>query len=134
MRKSAALFLPKHTATAGWFHLEHTKDFRQCPGQGNVDGPLECSLALGMFAVETRGRAAAQQASGSLPWIGVDDPSVQRLQAEHTANFQMVTNFQLGGPEKVARSWSRLTCTNSTTPMRKLERNEPHRKRRSFTS
>ena len=31
VRKSAALFLPKHTATAGWFHLEHTKDFRQCP-------------------------------------------------------------------------------------------------------
>ena len=102
--------------------------------RGNVDGPLECSLALGMVAVETRGRVAAQQALGSLSWIGVDDPSVQRLQAEHTPNLQMVSNFQLGGPEKVARSWSRLTCTNSTTPMRKLERNEHHRKRRSFTS
>ena len=34
--------------------------------QGDVDGPLERSLALGMMAAETRWRIAAQQAAGSL--------------------------------------------------------------------
>ena len=33
--------------------------------QGNVDGSLECSLALGMLAAETRMRTAAQQAAAS---------------------------------------------------------------------
>ena len=45
---------------------------------------------------------SAQQASGSLPWIGVDDPSdVPRLQAEHAVRVQETANFQLGGPEKL---------------------------------
>ena len=44
---------------------------------------------------------AAQQASGSLPWIGVDDPcELQRLQADHAVGQQETANFQLGGPEK----------------------------------
>ena len=33
--------------------------------------------ALGLVVAETRGRVAAPQASGSLPWIGVDDPSAR---------------------------------------------------------
>ena len=54
-----------------------------------------------MVAPETRGRIAAQQAAGSLPWIGVDDPSeLQRLQADHAARMQESANFQLGRPEK----------------------------------
>ena len=53
--------------------------------QGNVDGPLECSLALGLVAAETRGPVAAQVATGNLAWIGVDDSSeMQRLQAANT--------------------------------------------------
>ena len=44
--------------------------------------------ALGLLAAETRGHVAAQQASGSLLWIGVDDaPDVQRLQAEHAVRM-----------------------------------------------
>ena len=35
--------------------------------EGDVDGPPECSQALGMVAAETRGRVAARQASGSFP-------------------------------------------------------------------
>ena len=51
--------------------------------QGDVDGPLECSLALRMVAAETEERIAAQQAAGSLPWIGVADESeLQRLRAD----------------------------------------------------
>ena len=68
--------------------------------QGDVDGPLECSLALGMVEAETRGRVPAQQASRSLPWIGAEDLSeAQRLQADHAVRLQETANFQLGGPE-----------------------------------
>ena len=85
--EAVSRFLPWHTAVVGWKHrnqegvLPVPKD--RGAEQGDVDGPLECSLALGSVAAETRGRVSAQQASGSLPWIGVDDPSeMQRLQAD----------------------------------------------------
>ena len=53
----------------------------------------EMSSAL-WSAAETRGR---------VPWIGVDDPSeMQRLQAEHSAKMQIISNFQLGGSENLA--------------------------------
>ena len=97
VREATSRFLPKHTTAAGWKHrnLSHVEQEWLSPipkdrgaGQGDVDVPLEYTLALGMVAAETRGRVAAQQASGSLPWIGVDDPSeLQRLQAEHTAKL-----------------------------------------------
>ena len=62
-----------------------------------------------MVAAETRERVAAQQASGSLPWIGIDDPSEpQRLQADHAVRLQEAANFQLGVPEKLTRSNSPL--------------------------
>ena len=67
-----------------------------------LNGPLECSLASGRVAAETRERTGAQHAAGSLPWIGVDDPSeLQRLQADHAAGVHETANFQLGGPEKL---------------------------------
>ena len=71
-------------------------------GQGDVDGLLECSVALGdMVAAETRRRTAARQAGGSLPH-GVDDPSEeQRLQAVHATRVEETDNFQLGGPKKL---------------------------------
>ena len=57
--------------------------------QGDVDCPLECSLGLGLVAAETRGRVAAQQASGSLPWMGFDDPSeMQRLHVARAVRLQ----------------------------------------------
>ena len=66
--------------------------------QGDVDAPLQCSLALGMVAAETRGCIAARQAAGTLPWIGViDSAEEQRLQADHAAKLQESANFQLGG-------------------------------------
>ena len=50
---------------------------------------MECSLALGLVAAETREGVAAQQSSGSRPWVGVDGPSdVQHLQAEHAVKLQ----------------------------------------------
>ena len=38
--------------------------------QGNVDGPLECSVAVGMVAAEARLLEAGQQSAGSVPWFG----------------------------------------------------------------
>ena len=55
------------------------------------------------------------EASSSLPWIGVDDPSdAQRLQAEHAVRLQESANFQLGGPEKL---------TGANDPRHALRRN-----------
>ena len=110
VREAASRFLPKHTASV-WKHrsLFHVEQEGLAPmpkdrgaEQGDEDGPLECSLALGMVAAETRGRVAAQQASGSNPWIGVDDPSEPppRLQADHAVRLEETANFQLGGAEK----------------------------------
>ena len=89
-REPASRFLPKHTAAAAWKHrnLSHVeqvglpKPKDRGAGQGDVDGPLECSLALGMVAAETRGSIGARQAAGTLPWIGLNDSAEeQRLQA-----------------------------------------------------
>ena len=66
--------------------------------QGDVDGSLECRLALRMVAADTRGSIAARQAAGTLPWIRVNDPpEEQRLQADHAARMQE----SAGGPEKL---------------------------------
>ena len=71
--KAAAHFLPKHAAAAACRHrsLSHVEQEGLPPKpkdrgaeQGDVDGTLECSLALGMVAAETRTRVAAQQAAG----------------------------------------------------------------------
>ena len=70
--------------------------------QGDVDGFLECSLALGMVAAEARGNIAARQAAGTRPWIGVNDSAEeQRLQADYAVRLHESANFQLGGPEKL---------------------------------
>ena len=106
VREAASRFLTKHTAAA-WKHrkLSHVEQegFAPVPKdrgaeQGDVDGPLECSLALGMVA----GMTAARQAAGTLLWIGVDDPTEeQRSRADHAARVQESVNFQPGGPEKL---------------------------------
>ena len=49
-----------------------TKGFQPMPEdrgaeQGNVDAPLECSLALGIVASETRLPIAQQRDAGTLP-------------------------------------------------------------------
>ena len=82
------------------------RSWRQCPKivvQNKEASTAPCSLALGPVAAETRGRVAARQASGSIPWIGVEDPSeAQRLQADHAVRLQETANFRLG-PEKITR-------------------------------
>ena len=97
-----------------------------------------------MVAAETRGRVAAQQASGSIPWIGVYDSSEpQRLQADHEVRLQETANLQLGGPGKftaarVTKNGAWRTCgtwmmstfcvTQSWCRLPQLERSGNHRK------
>ena len=68
---AASRLLPKHAAVAWWKHrtLSHVEQDGLPPRpkdrdaeQGNVDGPFECSLALGMVA-----NIAAHQAARTLP-------------------------------------------------------------------
>ena len=83
--------------------------------QGDVDGPLECSLALGMAAAEARGNFAARQAAGTLPWIGVNDRAeVQRLQAEDAARVQESANSLPGGPDLPTGSHHQTWQTSGT--------------------
>ena len=98
VREAASRLLPNHTAAAGWEHrnLSFVEQEEVLPlpkdngaAQGDVDGPLDLSSGIG-------------GGSGSLPCIGVDDPSeIQRLQAEHAMRMQRISNFQLGGPEQL---------------------------------
>ena len=62
VREAASCLLTRHSAVAGWKHqaLSHVEQDGVPPlpedrgaEQGDVDGPLECSLALGMVAAET---------------------------------------------------------------------------------
>ena len=80
LREAASRFHPKHTAAATWKHrnLSHVEQEGLPPmpkdrgaEKGDVDGPLECSLALEMVAAKTRRCAAAQQAAAShgLVWM-----------------------------------------------------------------
>ena len=70
--------------------------------QGDVDGPLECSLPLGMVASKARLHEAEQQAAGTLPWVGAHDSAdAERLQGEQCGRMHLIQNFRLGGPEQL---------------------------------
>ena len=108
VREAASRFLPKLSSSVETSKLSHVEQEGLPPmpkdrgaEQRDVDGPLECSLALGMVAAETRGSIVARQAAGTVPWIGVNDPAEeQRLRADHATRLQESANFQFGGAEK----------------------------------
>ena len=141
-RNSASCLFPKHAAVAGWKHRALSfveqeevqpmpKD--RGPGQGDVNGPQECSLALETVAAEARLRIAEQQAAGTLPRIGAQDPvDAERRQDEQRSRMHRIHNFQLGGPDQfigaddprhalqenggLADFWC-ITCKRFTWPM-----------------
>ena len=91
--------------------------------QGDVNGPLKCSLALETVAAEAR--LAEQQAAGTLSRVGAHDlADAERLQGEQhdasdvPANPQLDSEFVLGGTGKLARNRDRNPATCSE------ERNE----------
>ena len=97
--------------------------------QGNVDGPLECSLPLGMVAAEVRGNIAASHAAGTFLWIGENDSAeVQRLHADYAARLQESANFQLGGPENRTcglASMTRQRCSVYTQTTQQEYKSQP---------
>ena len=120
VRHSASRPLLKHAAEAGWKHrsLSFVEDGGvkpmpndRCAEQGDVDGPLECSLELGIVAAWTRPHAAGHQAAGIVAWVGshsVED--VQRLQGEHRSKMHPLQNFHLGGPETADKCRRPTAC------------------------
>ena len=107
VREAASRFLPKHTAAAAGKHwnLSHVeqeglpltpKD--RGAEQGDVDGPLECSVASG------------NGGSGNVWLLGLRQAAFHGLvlmtlrissQAEHAVSMYETAHFQLGGPEKL---------------------------------
>ena len=67
--------------------------------QGKVDGPSECSLALGTVAAEARLRVAEQQAARTLR--ARDPADAERLQHEQQSRMHRIHSFHLGVPEKL---------------------------------
>ena len=48
--------------------------------QGDVEGPSQCSLALGMVATEARLHIAGQQTAGIVHWVGASsDDELRRF-------------------------------------------------------
>ena len=132
----ASRFLPKHTAAA-WQHrnLSYVEQEGLLPmpkdrgaEQGDVDGPLECSLGSGMVAAGT-------QTGGSLPWIGVTDDAELQQSSRKSApglttrdtHCRKKAAWQTCGmwmtlTSCVTRSWCRPACGNSMLPTPKSER------------
>ena len=69
---------------------------------GDVDGPLGCSLALGVMAAEACSTCGGAPSHRSHPVDGAhSDGDVQRLRDEYYIKMQQLRNFQLGGPESL---------------------------------
>ena len=77
VRKAALEAHPRHAAVAAWKHAAvsyveqegvqgQPKD--RGAGQGDVDGPKECALTVGLVAGQARSIVHQQQRSGGLPW------------------------------------------------------------------
>ena len=129
--------------------------------QGDVDGPWECSLALGWWRLKHEDAwllSRRQAACHELVLMTLLNNSACKQTTQSDCRT-LPTYLQLGGPEKSpepttrgmrCKQWRpgglwymddgdilchpilcRLTCRNSTSPMPKLEQSETHRKRTS---
>jgi hypothetical protein len=103
IRDAARQALPRHWAVAGWKHaqLSHVEQegVRPYPKdrgaeQGDVDGPLECSLALARVAADTRTSIAKQQRNETLPWCTDDQSAIVEARAEHDLRMQESSAFE----------------------------------------
>ena len=92
IRRAVLESLPHHHAVASWKHhmVSHVEqqDAEATPKnrgaeQGDVDGPLECSLTLGGVATEARQEIHNAQANGLLPWACADPGQVSAALAAH---------------------------------------------------
>ena len=65
--------------------------------QGGVDGPLECSLSLGMVAAEARLHVVGQQAAGTVPWVGANNH--EELMQRHQNQVPSSKNSSTGADD-----------------------------------
>ena len=124
---SAGSVLTIHAAVAGWKHralsfVEHER-VKPMPKdrdaeQGDVDGPLECSLALGVVSAKTGPHAAWQQAARAVSWNGVDSHE-EWQRVTHRCQSTMA-------PTLPAR-WSRTTNRSRWPTARTARKRRPSR-------
>ena len=167
VREAASRFLPKYTAAAVWKHrnLSHVEQEELAPmpkdrgaEQGDVDGPLECSLAQGWWRLKredawllSRRQAAFRglvlktlQKHGACKQITQSDSPTSSWVAQKNSLEPKTRGMRCKKREAwrtcgtwttvtfcVTRSWCRLTCRTSTSPMPKLEQSENLRERKS---
>jgi hypothetical protein len=62
--------------------------------QGDVDGPMECSLTLGAVARDTRSAIHRQQRQGQLPWACETSADVVTSQDDFDRRVEMSRTYQ----------------------------------------
>jgi hypothetical protein len=102
IREAARQALPQHEAVAAWKHAQvsfvEQDGVQQLPKdrgaeQGDVDGPLECSLSLGLVARAARLSIGQQQRLGALPWATDDESRGGLARADFDKREQLGSDF-----------------------------------------
>ena len=106
VREATSAALPRHFPVTCWKHAAasfveqsgvEAKHKDRGAEQGDVDGPLECSLTMGKISSLARHAVHDKQRRGELPWIGT--ASGEQLQeAEHDFDQRRVRH----------RAWSNI--------------------------
>jgi hypothetical protein len=102
IRKATRRGLPRHWAVTSWKHAQPSfvEQAGVCPlpkdrgaEQGDVDGPLECSLTLAEVASETRMKVAELQRNGTLAWCTEGQLGVDEACIDHDSRKQKSADF-----------------------------------------
>ena len=73
--------------------------------KGYIDGPWECSLALGVVAAEARSHVAGHLTAGIVPGVGASSiEEMRRTQDKYQSTMHLLQHFQPGEPRKAHRS------------------------------
>ena len=105
VRHATRQALPRHYAPACWKHAAtsgveqngvDTAPKDRGAEQGDVDGPLECSLTLGDVARQARDAIHARQRSQELPWTGPSSAAVD----EYDARVSRAVAWEALAPEE----------------------------------
>ena len=103
VRKAALEAHPKHAAVAAWKHaaVSYVEQEGVPPQpkdrgaeQGDVDGPKECALTLGLVARNARSMIHQQQRAGDLPWTCDGAEELNAAQADFDNRSLATRTFQ----------------------------------------
>ena len=108
IRNATKEHLPRHLAVSCWKHKERSiveqsgvqeklKD--RGAEQGDVDGPLECSLTLGAVAAEARHKLHQAQRAGQLPWASQDMEAAQAAANEFDSRQSRSATWLASSPQ-----------------------------------